>query len=90
MYCESFHNKLKTYYFERKLNRRVDVLLETLLKAEKDIFLNHSYKLIIDAPVKDLNVLMCKKTHRKSQKIADSDIQMSTNPFFLHMPLNRK
>ena len=37
MFVESFHNQLKTIYFERKRNRRVDVLVETLLRIEKKI-----------------------------------------------------
>ena len=35
MYCESFHNKLKTFYMQRKHNKRVDNLIEILLLAEK-------------------------------------------------------
>jgi hypothetical protein len=34
MFVESFHNQLKTIYFAGKSNRRVDVLLEALLKIE--------------------------------------------------------
>ncbi len=59
------------------------MLLVTLLKAEKDTFLNHAYKLKINAPVKDLNVLMCKKTHCKIKKIPDSDLQMLTSKSWL-------
>ncbi|XP_062578188.1 uncharacterized protein LOC134240103 [Saccostrea cucullata] len=36
---ESFHNQLKTVYFEGKRNRRIDVLLETLLQIENN-FIN--------------------------------------------------
>ena len=41
MYVESFHNQLKTIYLEGKRNRRVDDLLDTLLKMEKNYFLTH-------------------------------------------------
>nr|XP_022334767.1 uncharacterized protein LOC111131491 [Crassostrea virginica] len=40
MFVESFHNQLKTIYFEGKRNRRVDVLVETLLRIEKKLFMN--------------------------------------------------
>ena len=44
MFIESFHNKLKTQYFDRKQNKRVDRLLYTLLEMEKDYYLSHLKK----------------------------------------------
>ena len=32
MFIESFHNQLKTIYFEGKRNRSVDVFVDTLLR----------------------------------------------------------
>jgi hypothetical protein len=36
MYLESFHNVLKSCYMERKANRRVDSLLQILLRVARD------------------------------------------------------
>ena len=44
----SFHNKLKMNpaYFDGKINRRVDYLVQTLLKFEEDMFLTRQQKLL--------------------------------------------
>ena len=39
MFVESFHNQLKTIYFSGKRNRRLDVLLDTLLRIENGHFI---------------------------------------------------
>ena len=36
MYVEFFHNVLKTYYMERKPNKRVDDLINVPLTYEED------------------------------------------------------
>lgn len=36
MYIESFHNVLKTSYMDRKVNRRIDSLLDILLRVARD------------------------------------------------------
>jgi hypothetical protein len=36
MYVESFHNVLKSAYMERKANRRIDNMLNILLKIARD------------------------------------------------------
>ena len=41
---DSFHNKLKTTYLDGKVNRRVDYLLDTLIKMERDQFFGYMYK----------------------------------------------
>ena len=41
MYVESFHNRLKTFYLKRRANRRVDDLLNLLLKIEEDDYWRH-------------------------------------------------
>ena len=40
----SFHNKLKTTYLDGKVNRRVDYLLDTLIRMERDQFFGYNYK----------------------------------------------
>ena len=49
MFVESFHNKLKSVYWDKKLNRRVDRLLDTLLQIERDIYVNHLSSNIYDS-----------------------------------------
>uniref|UniRef100_A0A1X7TQ09 SWIM-type domain-containing protein n=1 Tax=Amphimedon queenslandica TaxID=400682 RepID=A0A1X7TQ09_AMPQE len=56
MFVEAFHRKLKTVYFEKKQNCRVDKLLFTLLKISRD--------LILEAMRKDE---IGKRTHRKCE-----------------------
>lgn len=41
VFVESFHNQLKTIYFSGKRNRRIDVLLDILLKMENGHFIRH-------------------------------------------------
>ena len=41
MYVESFHNGLKTYYIERKPNKRINELINVLLIYEKDTYWRH-------------------------------------------------
>ena len=41
---DSFHNKLKTTYLDGKVNRRVDYLLDTLIRMERDQFFGYMYK----------------------------------------------
>ena len=40
----SFHNELKTTYLDGKVNRRVDYLLDTLIRMERDQFFGYMYK----------------------------------------------
>ena len=37
----SFHAKLKTIYLNGKVNRRIDFLIDALLKIEKDTFFKY-------------------------------------------------
>ena len=37
----SFHNKLKTTYLNGKVNRRVDFLIDALLRIERDNFFSY-------------------------------------------------
>ncbi|XP_035215656.1 uncharacterized protein LOC118189203 [Stegodyphus dumicola] len=72
MYCESFHNQLKTVYFKRRHNRRLDILISTLLTIEKDKYLNHTYKLYTN--VSPRNSISCLSRHQRGLKIRDSDV----------------
>ena len=40
-YLEDFHNVLKTYYMERKPNKRVDDFINALLTYEEGIYWRH-------------------------------------------------
>ena len=42
--CHSFHAKLKTNYLNGKVNRRVDFLIDALLRIEKDCFFKVAQK----------------------------------------------
>ena len=41
MYCESLHNKIKGYYMHRFPTRRLDDLIDLLIKMEKDAYIDH-------------------------------------------------
>ena len=41
----SFHNKLKTSYLHGKVNRRLDYLVNVLLRIEEDNFFNYNRKM---------------------------------------------
>lgn len=49
MFVESFHNQLKTIYFSGKRNRRIDVLLDTML-LENDHFIRHIQRVSSNNP----------------------------------------
>jgi hypothetical protein len=50
MYLESFHNKLKTLYMNRKQNKRIDRLLEILLEIEKHYYIEYERKTMYIKP----------------------------------------
>ena len=58
MFIESFHNKLKTLYFGKKRSRRIDVLIETLLQTENQIYIDHFKRIKYDLPA-DYDLHMC-------------------------------
>lgn len=47
MYVEAFHNRLKSFYMDRRLIKKVDDLLNMLLKIEEDDFLEMREKNIL-------------------------------------------
>ena len=80
MFVESFHNQLKTIYFEGKRNRRVDVLVETLLRIDKNLFMNRLRRLHFNLPSEE-NVNLFDR-HQKSLEIDDACIiQINDNIF---------
>ncbi|XP_065662089.1 uncharacterized protein LOC136084856 [Hydra vulgaris] len=72
MLCESFHNKLKTVYMERRPNKRLDDLINLLLTIEEDSYWRHKRDTIylgtISLPKK------YKKRHEKGMLISDKCI----------------
>ena len=88
MYCESFHNKLKTIYLNRKANKRLDTLIITLLNVECDTYLTHASKLLYDCPIK--SVSLCKDRHKRGLKIPDSSIQKLSDSSWLIASQSKK
>lgn len=50
MFVESFYNQLKTVFCEGKCNGRVDVLIDTLLQIEKNLFMTRLHRLKFNSP----------------------------------------
>ncbi|GBO07388.1 hypothetical protein AVEN_170438-1 [Araneus ventricosus] len=73
-YCESFHNQLKTVYFQRKFNRRIDRLIRTVLDMETESYLSYKYKEINHMPFKTHSNRCIKDRHAKSREIVDNDV----------------
>lgn len=82
MFVESFHNQLKTIYFEGKRNRRIDVLVDTLLQIEKNLFMTRLRRLSYNLP-SDENINNFDR-HQRSLEIDDSCI-FQINDFFLQL-----
>ena len=82
MFVESFHNLLKTIYFSGKRNRRIDVLLDTLLKIENDFFIKHLQRVSYNNPTDgDVQV---KDRHDRGLDIDNSKIkQINSHTFSL-------
>ncbi|XP_062604065.1 uncharacterized protein LOC134265856, partial [Saccostrea cucullata] len=82
MFVESFHNQLKTIYFSGKRNRRIDVLLDTLLKIENDHFIRHLQRVSYNNP-SDEDIRITDR-HRKSLEIDNTKVkQISSSVFSL-------
>ena len=61
MFVESFHNKLKTFFMERRPNKRVDDLINLLLTIEGEDYWRHKrdleyYGHLTDQPVTHIHV----------------------------------
>ncbi|GBM95118.1 hypothetical protein AVEN_46314-1 [Araneus ventricosus] len=82
-YCESFHNQLKTVYFQRKFNRRIDRLIRTVLDMETESYLSYKYKEINHMPFKTHSNRHIKDRHAKSREIVDNGVIQLTSTSWL-------
>ena len=71
MYVESFHNILKTYYMERKPDKRVDDLTNVLLTYEEDAYWRHKREKIYETKHQSVNN---NSRHARGMAIADEDL----------------
>lgn len=71
----SFHAKLKTNYLNGKVNRRVDFLIDALLRIEKDCF----FKIAQKQRLGTINKQEIKEAHRheRGMKIKPEDVTVS-------------
>ena len=73
MFVESFHNKLKTFFMERRPNKRVDDLINLLLKTEEEDYWRRKrdveyYESLVDQPTGQIN------RHEKGINIPDAHV----------------
>ena len=88
MFVESFHNKLKTLYFGRRRNRRLDILFETLPQIENQIFIDHFKRTQYNLPAAyDIDTW---DRHSNSLNIADSSISQVNELTFTVLSSNTK
>ena len=73
----SFHNKLKTVYLNGKVNRRIDVLLDVLLKIEHDQFFQYELKHRLLQPNKQ--TFKIEDAHKRGLKISPELVNVSCN-----------
>ena len=73
----SFHNKLKTPYLHGKVNRRVDFLLNVLLRIEEDNFFNYMKKVHLPTTQRD----ECNR-HQNGMLIPAEKVQVSLSLWF--------
>lgn len=76
----SFHAKLKTNYLNGKVNRRVDFLIDALLRIEQDYFFKIALKqlgAINKQEIKEAN------RHKRGLEIKHEDVTVC-NPIQLH------
>ena len=71
MCVESFHNVLKTYYMERKPNKRVDDLINVLLSYEEDNYWRHKPEKICATKHQSANN---NSRHTRGMSISDEDL----------------
>ena len=72
----SFHNKLKTVYLNGKVNRRIDVLLDILLKIEHDQYFQYELKYRLLQPNKV--AFRIEDAHKRGVKISPEKVNVST------------
>ena len=55
MLVESFHNKLKTFYFQWLSNKQIDDVIDVLLEIEVDYYWSHKNIIVsLNVPTKDI------------------------------------
>ncbi|XP_048735607.2 uncharacterized protein LOC125651055 [Ostrea edulis] len=87
MFLESFHNQLKTIYFEGKRNRRIDILLETLLQIENNLYFKHLAAKKFNIPSGE--IMKTLDRHQSSFEIQNSSVcQVYENTFTLKSQKN--
>lgn len=71
----SFHAKLKTIYLNGKVNRRIDFLIDALLKIERDCF----FKQMTNKRLQCLNRRVIKEANRHDRglQIKTDDVMVS-------------
>ena len=73
MLVESFHNRLKTFYMNRIPNRRLDDLINLLLRVERDDYLRRTKQLVYkECDV--FNTFGARTRHERGLKISDEDV----------------
>ncbi|XP_065205568.1 uncharacterized protein LOC135835309 isoform X1 [Planococcus citri] len=80
MLVEAYHNELKTHWFKRCPNRRLDDLLDTLLAIEANKYLQNFYKKEVGMPT-IYDKLGDDNTHNLGVEISDSDVITMINEF---------
>ena len=80
MFVESFHNQLKTIYFSGKRNRRLDVLLDTLLRIENDHYIRYLKMTSYNNPT-DEDVRL-QDRHNRGLEIDDARVKQISNTAF--------
>ena len=68
----SFHNKLKTTYLDGKVNRRVDFLIDALLRLERDQFFRSMYMFQVN-----LKEQSEEQQHVRGLQIPYSDVEVT-------------
>ncbi|KAI8482789.1 hypothetical protein Bbelb_394510 [Branchiostoma belcheri] len=75
MFCESFHNRLKTFYLKRKANRRIDDLIQVLLRIEEDNFWRRNSDILYHSN----SLCDLQPRHKRGVGIPDKDIEEVDN-----------
>eukprot|EP00794_Sanderia_malayensis_P020831 gene20831-22875_t len=75
MFVESFHNRLKTYYMQRRRTRRLDDLINLLLTIEEDDYWRHRLDIMYG---KDERVKTTVNRHKRAMQIKDVDVSQVT------------
>ena len=88
MFVESFHNKLKTLYFGKRRNCRIDVLIETLLQIENHIFIDHFKRTKYNLPA-DYDIDTWDR-HSNSLNIADASVSQVNELTFIVLSFKTK